>query len=84
MGYGIDMASPASTDGLLEVIREKQAGQSQVAFAARLGIKQSELSRFLNGKKGLTKGIAAGLIRAYPDLRDLVVDAMVGESSAAA
>jgi hypothetical protein len=52
-----------------------------VDFAARLGITQGELSKFLRGQRGLSRKIAASVIRTYPQLQQRVVDALIAEAA---
>lgn len=61
---------------LVAALRERMGDQSQVAFAAALGVKQPVLSRFLDGHIGVGPKMAGCILRAYPDLRDLVIDAL--------
>ena len=65
MTYGMPVA---------ESIRRRQGtGETQSGYAARLGISQGELSKFLSGNRGLSRKIAAAVIRTYPDLeRDVL------------
>lgn len=69
---------------LVAALRARMGAKSQVAFAASLGVKQSVLSRFLDGKLGVGPKMAGCILREYPDLRDLVVDALKQREQTAA
>lgn len=66
---------------LVGTVQQLQGSESQVQFASRLGIDQSELSRFLRGERGLTRKMAAALLRAYPDLTTQIVAELTGEGT---
>lgn len=67
---------PSALKALVAALRERMGDQSQVAFAAALGVKQSVLSRFLDGQLGVGPKTAGCILREYPDLRDLVIAAL--------
>jgi hypothetical protein len=76
MTYGI-----AERESLTDTLRRLQGDERQVDFAARLGITQGELSKFLRGQRGLSRKIAASVIRTYPQLQQRVVDALIAEAA---
>jgi hypothetical protein len=64
-------------EALIALVRELQGKQTQVQFSARLGIEQSELSRFLRGERGATRLIILGLLRTFPRRRGEIVRAVL-------
>lgn len=59
------------------LIRELRGTESQAVFAARLGIDQGEVSRLLAGTRRPARRTIVGLLRAFPERRAEVVDALL-------
>lgn len=55
------------------LVRELQGELSQEELAAKLGITQAMVSALALGKRGMGRKVAYGMIRAFPDKRDLVL-----------
>jgi len=72
MTYGLTHSCPS----LVDLVRELQGSDSQVRFAARLGMEQSELSRFLRGGRRGGRALIEGLLREFPEQRDAIVTAL--------
>lgn len=70
---------------LVPLVRELQGSETQTQFAARIGLHQSELSRFLRRELSPTRRIIVGLLQAYPERRDQIIEALTeGEAAQAA
>ena len=69
-------------DDLIDALRAKMADESQVAFAKRLGINQSMLSRVLARQTGIGPKVAGAVLREFPELRDAVLDALTQRTAA--
>jgi hypothetical protein len=74
---------PHSTRGLTDIVRELQGDESQVRFSARVGIEQSELSRFLRGGRRAGRGMIIGLLRAFPERQLEIIAALMAEGGEA-
>jgi transcriptional regulator with XRE-family HTH domain len=62
---------------LLEAIRTAKGSETQVRFARRLGVSQTELSRVLKGERSVGPKIARAIVREFPELRDSVASALL-------
>ncbi|MDO8669959.1 MAG: helix-turn-helix domain-containing protein [Dehalococcoidia bacterium] len=58
---------------LIEALKTKQGDMSQAKFAAALGISEAILSLIYSGKRRIGEDMARRIVRAYPDLRYLVI-----------
>lgn len=61
---------------LVDALKARMGDETQVAFAARLGIDQSMLSKVLDRKANIGAKVAGAILRVYPDLRDSVVETL--------
>lgn len=55
-------------------LRELQGNMSQQEFASKIGITQSTLSKYLTGRLTPSREAIAGLCRAFPEKRDVILD----------
>ena len=51
----------------IDLMRELQGGESQEAFAARIGIAQTAVSAIYRGARTPGAKVLRGLVRAFPD-----------------
>jgi hypothetical protein len=69
---------------LAVLLRDRMGSLSQRAFAAKLGVSQTLISRLLNGKYPALGGpVARAIVAAFPDLRGLVVTVIEEQVAAA-
>jgi plasmid maintenance system antidote protein VapI len=67
---------------LILALQVLQGDRTQAAFAADLGIGAPALSRLYSGEIRLGRELAARIVARYPEIRDVVADALLGSVSA--
>lgn len=67
---------------LAELVRSLRGAESQARFADRLGVDQSDVSRFLRGRRGAGTEFIYGLFRAFPQRGTDIADALLADESA--
>lgn len=67
---------------LVEALRERQGDQSQVEFAAALGVSQTLISLLYSGEYRIGRSAAGKILARYPELRNLVADVLLAEVAA--